>query len=241
MQLKPAKRDSAKLRIGLFGVSGTGKTFSALKLAQGLVDDMSKVAVIDTEFGSASLYHDSFPGYLTLDMDPATGGDGFSPEKYIHCIKTCEDAGMEVIIIDSISHEWEGAGGCLDIQNKLGGKYQDWREVTPRHQKFIDTMLACPAHIIACGRMKHDYSMERNAAGKMVVERIGTKIVTREGLDYELTIAFSLDHRHMATVEKDRTNMFDGLPLIKLSEKTGEVLRLWSNGEKADVLKAMYL
>ena len=132
MELKQSKRKNVKLRLGISGASGFGKTHSALLLAYGMTKDWSKIAVIDTENSSASLYSD-LGAFNVLDLKAP-----YSPERYIKAIEVCEKANMEVIIIDSITHEWSGTGGCLDIQAKLGGRFQDWAKVTPLHQGFLD-------------------------------------------------------------------------------------------------------
>jgi len=131
MQLKKAQKKQVKLKMGISGASGFGKTYSALLLAYGITGSWDKIAVIDTENESASLYSD-LGDYNVLPVNAP-----YSPERYIEAINTCVDANMEVIIIDSMTHEWDGEGGCLDIQSKLGGRYQDWAKVTPRHNAFI--------------------------------------------------------------------------------------------------------
>ncbi len=123
MQLQQAQRQQVKLRIGLSGPSGFGKTYSALLLAKGITNDYKKIVVIDTENGSASLYS-HLGSYNTITIRAP-----FTPEKYISAIEICEEAKMKVIIIDSITHEWSGAGGCLEIQDQLGGRFQDWAPV----------------------------------------------------------------------------------------------------------------
>jgi hypothetical protein len=170
LTLQRAKRAKVKLKIALSGPSGSGKTMSALKLARGLVGDWSKIAVIDTENGSASLYSHLGP-YNTMQL-----GAPYSPERYIEAIKACTDAGMECVIIDSMTHEWNGRGGCLEIVDQLGGRYQDWSKVTPRHRKFIDAMLQSPMHIIGTMRTKADYDMGKNDSGRTTVTKVGTKL-----------------------------------------------------------------
>src|SRR5690606_17019510 len=108
----------------------------------GMTNDYSKIAVIDTENASASLYA-HIGNYNVLNLNPP-----YSPEKYVQAIDICEKSGIQVIIIDSISHEWSGIGGCLDIHKKLGGRFQDWVKITPRHQAFIDKILQSSCHII---------------------------------------------------------------------------------------------
>ncbi|MRX64376.1 AAA family ATPase [Maribacter luteus] len=224
MQLEKAKREQIKLRIGISGPSGFGKTYSALKMAYGMTNDHSKIAIIDTENGSASLYT-HLGTYNTLLMEGP-----FPPEKYIEAIEICEKAGMEVIIIDSISHEWNGRGGCLQIHEKLGGRFQDWGKVTPRHQAFIDKILASHCHIITTARRKVGYSMGIGANGKINVVKYGTKEITREGFEYELTVNFELiNEDHLVKVSKDRTGLFINKPDFIINSSTGRKLVSWAN------------
>jgi hypothetical protein len=221
MELRKATRKKAKIRLGLSAVSGAGKTYSAILIAKGLIGDLSKVAVIDTENGSADLYaHLGDFNVLPLSAP-------FSPERYIDAIRACEKAGMEVIIIDSISHEWDGKGGCLEIVESLGGKYQDWAKVTPRHQSFLEAILLSPSHIITTVRRKQDYEMTKDSNGRIKVEKGGLKEITREGFEYELTINLEMDTKHNAWTSKDRTGLFMGKPAFVPSEKTGEMIAQW--------------
>lgn len=222
MKLQKASRKQVKLRLGLSGASGFGKTYSGLLLAHGITNDWSKIAVIDTENESASLYA-HLGEYNTICISAP-----FTPEKYIEAIKTCEDAGMEVIIVDSITHEWDGKGGILDIQNSLGGKYQDWAKVTPRHQAFIDAILQSKCHVITTVRRKQDYEMTKDSGGKLKVEKVGTKEVTREGYEYELTVNFEfLNDKHLVKASKDRTGLFADKPEFMISEETGAQILKW--------------
>lgn len=240
-RLKRAVRTRSKLRIGLFGPSGSGKTTSALKLAHGLCKDWSKIAVIDTEKGSASLYA---CGFNTLEL-PAP----YRPEAYVTAIKECEAAGMEVIIIDSISHEWEGPGGCLEIHTqeteRTKNSYTAWQAVTPRHNRFIDGILSSTAHVICCARTKSDVVMKeregKNGRTIQVPEKVGLKAVTRDGFDYEMTLAFDLDQQHFAKPSKDRTGLFmtPGTPDDIITEAYGERLLAWLNeAEEAPITDA---
>jgi len=226
MQLKKATRKQVKLRMGLSAVSGGGKTYSALKLAFGMINDWSKIAVIDTENGSASLYS-HLGDFNTIDLQAP-----YTPERYIQAIKACEDAGMELIIIDSITHEWDGKGGCLEIVEQLGGRYQDWGKVTPRHQNFINSILQSKCHIISCVRRKQDYEMTRDN-GKLSVQKTGLKEITREGFEYELTVNFNLEISHLASASKDRTGLFMGKPEFIITEDTGRILLDWCNSGEA--------
>ena len=229
MELKRATRYQEKLRIGLSGPSGSGKTYSALNLAHGLIGDWSKVAIIDTEHGSGNLYAD-LGEYNHLPLLPP-----FTPERYIEAINICLSAGMEAIIIDSISHEWEGQGGILEISNSMtGNSFTNWGKLTPRHNKFIDRILSSPAHMICCLRTKTEYTMskETNWKGKEVdvPKKIGLKANTREGFDYEMTVSFDIEHKtHYAMTSKDRTRIFDSMHEVVLSAEHGKLLIDWVN------------
>lgn len=229
MQLRKAARQKTKLRLGLSAVSGGGKTVSALRLAYGITGDWNKIAIIDTENGSADLYanHKLKDGFVIGEFLTLPLTAPYPPEKYIEAIKACEAAGMEVIIVDSISHEWDGVGGCLQIQESLGGKYQDWAKVTPRHQKFIDAILQSSCHVITTVRRKQDYEMTKDGNGKVKVEKAGLKEVTREGFEYELTLNMELDMNHNAKALKDRTGLFDGKPEQMITEATGKLIKEW--------------
>ncbi|WP_026461226.1 ATP-binding protein [Adhaeribacter aquaticus] len=218
MQLQTAKRTQAKIRLCLQGPSGSGKTYSALLVAHGLCGDWSKVAVIDTENGSASLYaHLGEYKVLTLNAP-------FSPESYAEALQVCESAGMEVIIIDSISFEWEF---LLDYHGSLtGNSFTNWAKVTPRHNRFVQAMLQSPCHIIATARTKQDYLLtEKN--GRTVPEKVGLKSVQRDGIEYEFTLVFDLDMKNHALTSKDRTSLFQGKPEHKLSQETGKQILQW--------------
>lgn len=224
MQLQQAQRHQVKLRLGLSGASGFGKSYSALLLAYGITNDWSKIAIIDTENNSASLYsHLGNYNVLTLN-------EPYSPERYIEAIKTCEKASMEVIIIDSITHEWSGKGGCLQIHEDLGGTFQMWAKVTPRHQAFIDAILGSKSHIITTVRRKMDYSLDITSNGKTKVIKHGTKEVTREGFEYELTVNFEfINDKHLVSASKDRTGLFMGKPEFVINSSTGKRLLEWCN------------
>jgi len=221
MELRNAERKQAKIKMGLQAPSGAGKTYSALLLAYGLINDWSRIAVIDTENHSADLYA-HLGNYQVLAFEQP-----FSPERYIQAIEVCEKAGMEVIILDSISHEWEGVGGILDIHGAMmGNSFTNWAKVTPRHNAFVQKLLQSSSHIIATIRSKQDYVLsEKN--GKMVPEKIGLKGVTREGLDYEFTIVLELDLKHQATATKDRTQLFMDKPTFIITPDTGKTIKAW--------------
>ena len=233
MRLRKVQKKKVKLKIGMSGPSGFGKTFSSLLLAHGITGDWEKVAVIDTENGSADLYED-LGGYQVLTLKPP-----FSPEAYIGAIDECVNAGIEVIIIDSITHEWAGEGGCLDISQALGGSFTSWAKVTPRHQSFVNKMLQCDAHVITTVRRKQEYEISKDDRGKQKVEKVGTKEITRDGFEYELTLNFEfINDKHLVTASKDRTGIFDGRHEFIITEETGKELMTWAN-KGIDEVEAM--
>ena len=207
MEIRKATRKRSKLRIGFSAPSGGGKTFSALQLASGLTT-MDRICVIDTEQGSSELYS-HFGPYDVLQLDAP-----YSPDKYIEAIKMVEKTGKyDVLIIDSVSHEWDGEGGCLEMHERYGGRYQDWSKVTPKHRKFLQTILQCPMHVLTTTRRKQDYDMVKDG-NRTKVTKVGLKEVQREGFEYELTINFDISQDHYATASKDRTKRPSELGLL---------------------------
>lgn len=241
-QLRKATRQKAKIRLGLSGPSGSGKTASALLMAYGLTGDWSKIAVIDTENNSADLYANH-----TIESDGGKFVIGefqvlpfekpYSPERYIEALKDCESAGVEVIIVDSISHEWNGSGGVMEIVDNLKASSNSknaftsgWSEATPRHNKFIEAMLSSKCHIIGCMRSKVDYileTVERNGKSIQVPKKVGMAPIQREGVDYEFTIHFDLNLNHYATAMKDRSSLFIAAPGFIPSVATGQMILEW--------------
>lgn len=218
MKIQKAQRKRAKIKMALQGPSGSGKTYSSLLLAYGLCGDYNKVSVIDTENHSADLYA-HLGDFNVLAMTAP-----FTPERYMEALAACEKAGMEVVIIDSISHEWDN---LLDYHSSLpGNSFTNWGKVTPRHNEFVQRIMQSPCHIIATMRTKQDYVLnEKN--GKMVPEKVGLKSVQRDGLDYEFTLVFDLDIKNYAVASKDRTGLYFGKPEHKISIETGQAVRAW--------------
>lgn len=233
MKLQKAQRHQVKLRIGLSGPSGFGKTYSALLLAYGITNDWNKIALIDTENKSASLYS-HLGDFNVLSLE-----EPYAPERYLEAIKLCENSDIELIIIDSISHEWQGKGGCLEIHEQLGGRFQDWARVTPRHNAFIDAIILSKCHLITTSRSKVDYSLDKDGNGKTKVMKLGTKAITREGFEYELTVNFEfLNDKHLVQASKDRTELFSGKPEFIINSSTGKKLIDWCNqGISIDKIK----
>lgn len=222
MKLEQATRSNSSMRLAIHGPSGSGKTYSALQIAKGLTKN-NQIAVIDTEAGSASLYS-NLTNFKVLRLEQP-----FTPETFIEAITICENAGCDVIIIDSLSHSWEGSGGVLEIHGQMpGNSFANWSKVMPRHNALIQKILTSSAHIIATLRAKQDYLIDQSN-GKMTIQKVGLKPVQKEGIDYEFTLAFDMDIRHKATASKDRTGLFiDKSPFV-ITPQTGSIIKDWCN------------
>lgn len=232
--IKKAEKQKVKIKIGLQGSAGSGKTYSAIKMALGMTNgDISKICVIDTENESASLYSGLFGEFLTIPFEPP-----YTPERCTEAISLCENhEDIEVIIFDSISHEWMGSGGILDLHSQMGGADMlKWAKLTPRHNRFIDSILQCKKHMICTMRSKQDYVMVENSKGKTVPEKVGMKAVTRDGVDYEFTLNFDIDINNFARASKDRTAIYKGKPEFKITENTGFEIKQWCE-EGVDLLE----
>ena len=220
---RKAERRKAKLRLALTGPAGSGKTYGALLIAQGLG---GRIAMIDTENGSGDIYAD------TCNYDIQTLTAPYSIQKYLEAIHEAETAGYDVLIIDSLSHAWSGQGGLLDMHTQLtsnaksGNSYSAWGKITPWQNRLIETMLASNCHIIATMRSKTDYAMFQNERGKTEIRKVGLAPVQRDGMDYEFTIVFDLSMEHTVTVSKDRTGLFDR-QVFEITPETGKRLREW--------------
>jgi len=223
-EIHKATKRRAKLRLGMSGPAGSGKTYSALLIAGGLG---GRIGMIDTEHGSGDLYADLLPeGYDVLPLAPP-----FTPARYIEALHTLEQAGVTTIIVDSLTHAWSGEGGSLDRQGKIadksGNSWQAWRQVTPEHNALVEALLQSPCHIIATMRAKTEYVQEKDErTGKQVVRKIGLAPIMRDGIEYEFTTFLELDVQHMAFVGKDRTQLLDGT-IFKPDVDTGKQLLKW--------------
>ena len=223
MQLQTADRKRVKLRLNIASPSGFGKTYGALLIAYGITGNWEKIAVIDTENDSASLYA-HLGDFKSLSLHPP-----FSPDRYIEAIRICENAGMEVIIIDSVTHVWKGSGGLLEYQNSLGGRYQDWAKATPLYQKWLNAILQSKCHVITTNRKKQGYNMITEG-NKTKVEKAGLDDEIRDGYEYEMTIALEvINDKHMAKASKDRTGLFVDKPEFLITVETGRQILDWCN------------
>lgn len=225
MQFQKAERKKSKLRLALTGPSGSGKTYGALLTAKGIG---GRIAVIDTEKGSASLYSD------IVDFDVLELSAPYTPERYRQAVQLAVNNGFDVIIIDSITHEWSGAGGCLELNDEIakakfkGNTWSAWSETKARHRALIDDLLACPAHIIVTMRSKTE-TAQAEVNGRKQVQKLGMKAEQNDGIEYEFTTVLDLIHDgNFAQPSKDRTGLFppNGNP-FKLSIETGQKLVEW--------------
>ena len=227
--IRKAERAQSKLRIGLAGPSGAGKTMSALKLARGIVGPNGRICMIDTERGSGDLYA-SLTNYDIITLTPP-----YAPKAYVEAIEAAEDAGYDAIIIDSLSHAWSDEGGLLDQADKLsagGNRFTVWASLTPQHRKLVNGMLNSDSHIIATVRSKQDYAIEKDEkTGRTAVKKLGMAPVQREGMEYEFTVFIDIEQNHNAHVSKDRTALFDN-EVFMIDESTGERLIEWLHAAK---------
>ena len=169
--------------------------------------------------------------YLTIALDAP-----FSAARYLEAIEAAENAGVEFLIIDSLSHAWSGEGGLLDMQANIakrsGNSYTAWRDVTPLHNKLVDKILQCPMHVAATLRTKTEYVIEDNGQGKKAPRKVGMAPIFREGLEYEFSVFFELAQDHSAAATKDRTGLFDGQYFV-ITPDTGAKIAGWlGNAEK---------
>lgn len=226
MKFVKAERKKSKARIAIAAPSGGGKTHSALLLAKGIAKETGdKIAVIDTERGSASMY-EGLVAFDVLDLSPP-----YTPERYREAIKAAETAGYGICIVDSATHEWSGSGGCLEINEELararykGNTWSAWSDTTPRHRDFIDSQMHSGMHIIATFRSKTE--TVQNSDKKVV--KLGMKAESRDNVEYEYSIFFELTHDgHFATASKDRTGLFEGRNFV-ITEDTGKEIVKWLN------------
>lgn len=222
MAFKKASKTQSKLRLALIGPSGAGKTYSALAIATHLG---GRVAVIDTERGSASKYADIFD-FDVMELD------NFSPRNYIAAIHEAEQCGYSVLIIDSLSHAWSGKGGALEMVDRAsarssGNKFSGWREVTPLHNELVDTMLRASLHLIVTMRAKTEYVIDEDDRGKKVPRKVGLAPVQRDGLEYEFDVVGTMDRDNNLVVDKTRCPALNGAVIYQPGEEMAKVLLNW--------------
>jgi hypothetical protein len=226
MEFKKAVKTKSWLRLAIDGVSGSGKTFTAIAVGIGMAEALGgRVALIDTEHGSAALYADRFD-FDTLDMLK------FQIEDYIEALNAAAAAQYPVVIIDSTSHAWDALVERVEriANQKYGGNtFRGWGEGTPLQKKLIEAMLNYPGHIIVTCRSKTEYSIEKNDKGATTIKKVGTAAVQRQGFEYEFTMAMTIDANHIGLVTKDRTSKFQDQFIEKPGRDLGKQLIAWLN------------
>ena len=225
MPFQKATKKQAKLRLALIGPSGSGKTYTALTLATYLVPG-GRIALIDTEHGSASLYADQFQ-FDVLELD------SFSVENYIAGITEAEASGYDVLIIDSLSHAWTGKDGVLEYKDKMAAAtsskddFGAWRKASPKHNSLVDRMLSARLHLIATMRVKTDYVVERGSDGKNHPRKVGLQPVQRDGVEYEFGVIADIDADHNFIVSKSRCSALTDMVVNKAGKEIADILRQW--------------
>ena len=227
-----ATKKSARLRMALIGVAGAGKTYTALSIASHLG---SRIAVIDTERGSASKYSDEFE-FDVLEIE------SYSPKTYIEAMQAAEEAGYDVLIIDSLSHAWVGKDGALEQVDKAarrtqsGNNFGAWRDVTPMHNAMVDAMISSKCHIIGTMRAKTEYVQEKDPkSGRTTIRKVGMAPIQRDGLEYEFDVVADLDADNNFIVGKTRCSQLAGAVVNKAGKEVARTLKNWlSDGVAAE-------
>lgn len=216
-----AQRTQSKIKLAITGPAGSGKTYSALRLARGLIGKGGKIALIDTENGSASLYSEQF-NFDVLNLVPP-----FEDTCFVEGINAAVKAGYDVLIIDSASHFWEA---ILEFKDKLdrrgGNSFSNWNEAGKHFKEVLNAVLHSQIHVIACLRSKTEYVVETNERGRSIPRKVGLAPVMRDGIEYEFTTVFDIDLSHQAMTSKDRTGLFTD-KVFQVTEETGEKIAQW--------------
>jgi hypothetical protein len=220
MEFKKAVKRRQRLRLALDGISGSGKTYTALAVASGMG---GSIAVIDTEHGSAALYADRFD-FDTLELQQ------FQIEDYIAALQTAAAAGYAIVIVDSTSHAWDALVERVDriASQRFGGNsFRAWGEGSPLQRKLIEALLSYPGHVIVTCRSKTEYSVDKDNSWKTTIKKVGAAAVQRQGFEYEFTMAMTLDANHVGLITKDRTGKFQDKFIEKPGQDFGVALTAW--------------
>ena len=230
INFEDAEREQLYAKVAIMGASGSGKTVSALKLAFGLVGgDWSKVFVADTENKRALAYRGTtHTGLEVGKFKHAPISAPYDTEKFMDIIDVAMENGAEVLIIDSISHQWEGLGGVLEENEKLGSDFWEWKLPKKRHHKLKDHIQQVPMHIIVTMRTKQDYAIIPGGGknGKNAIEKLGMKPVQENAFDYEFILSFHINEDNEANTTKDNTGLFKGEE-FRIETDHGQKLRTW--------------
>jgi hypothetical protein len=231
VKVQEAKRELIWTKLALMSPSGGGKTYSSLRLATGMLEELKrlglekngKILMGNTEHARGRYYANEFQ-YDIVDLEAP-----YNPEMFVEFIEYAVEQNYPILILDSTSPEWEGKQGCLELQLQAGGTYQAWAKVTPRHDKFIASIADSPIHIIATMRGKDQYEIETEN-NKTSVKKLGVGAKQREGFEYEFTATFLIDQKtNLATPQKDNTHIFEHEGDQILTEKHGIEIIKWAN------------
>ena len=215
-----AQKHGTHIKLAITGPSGAGKTFSALRLAKGLTNN-GKIALIDTENESASLYAGEF------DFDVTNVEAPYNVDKLVQATKSALQHNYDALIIDSASHFWDGV---LEYKNSLdkrgGNSFVNWNTANEHYKLMLRAILFSKIHVIVCMRSKMEYILQANDKGKQVPKKVGMSPIMRDGVEYEFTTVFDLDIAHQAQASKDRTQLFSD-NIFQITEQTGEKIMEW--------------
>lgn len=231
---KKAQKADSKLRMTIIGPPGSGKTYSALAIASGLG---GKIALVDTEHGSAAKYADLFT------FDTVCFEAPFHPDRYVNLLSIAAEHGYDVLVIDSLSHAWSGSGGLLEIVDQIAARmktsntFAAWKDATPIHNRLIEAMLSSPLHIIATMRSKVEYILEENNRGKKVPRKVGMAPIQRDGMEYEFDIVGEMDMDNRMIIQKTRCPLLAGKVIEKPGQDIANTLRAWLSGPDLETPK----
>jgi AAA domain len=233
LQIKKATRTGTRLRLALIGLAGSGKTFTALRIAHHLG---GRTLLVDTERGSASKYAGEEIDASRFEFD-VIELDDFSPDSYVAAIRLAEKEGYDNLILDSLSHAWMGKGGALEMvdnatkRSQSKNSYTAWRDVTPKHNEMVEAIITARLHVIATMRTKMEYVQERDEkTGKTSVRKLGLQPVQRDGLEYEFDVIADLDQNNNLIVGKTRCSALSGFVKQKAGREVAETLKAWLAG-----------
>lgn len=207
----PISREKNRLRLAIEGPSGSGKTYTALRFAFAIAGPRGRVAVIDTEHGSAAKYEGESPDGVQWKFDGVCL-EHFAPSTYEQVIKEAGASGYDVLVIDSLSHAWSGVGGALDQidRSKSNNRFAAWKDVTPQQNAMIESIIRSPCHVIATMRSKMEYVLEKDeSTGKFAPKKVGLAPIQRDTVEYEFDIVCDMDLDHTLKVSKTRCPEID--------------------------------